>query len=183
MKTGVLVAELSRLHKRISTLEDYVKKIKAENFKDQSGLIDNKKTISNVFGKELGRSIRYNRSLSIISITIENLDEIRKIGKNGVADQLMLVCGEKIIKSVRKTDTPCKYGFNQFVIILPEVMLGLAKRVAVRVMKEVGLHLAPVFECNTNVKREFGKIKISCKVAEYRDEVTIDELLENAKKL
>lgn len=183
MRTMALVSELNRLNKEVAELRDYVEKIKKHNFKDDVGIIHSKKTINNIFKKEIRRAIRHNRPLSAIIITIDNFNEIVELGKDGVANQISLMFGESIQKTIRKTDIPCKHEMDKFIIFLPETGIGLSKKVGLRIMEKINFYLEPVFECNTNIERKWGKTKRTCRVVEYVDEVSVDEMAKTAEKI
>jgi diguanylate cyclase (GGDEF)-like protein len=83
--------------------------------------------------KEVERSLRYQLPLSLIMMDIDHYKEINDQYGHRVGDMVLTQIGQIIQNAVRKIDIACRYGGEEFVILLPETELEQAERVAERI--------------------------------------------------
>lgn len=83
---------------------------------------------------------RSNRSGVLSSLLLLDLDNFKSINDrygHRAGDQVLHAVGQIILQHVRGADVPCRYGGDEFAIILPEtprsVALGVAERICVSI--------------------------------------------------
>jgi len=69
---------------------------------------------------ELNRSQRYPSNFSVLYIDIDNFKHLIETYGKEVCDNVLKMLGEIIVMATRKTDCVCRYGPDEFAIILPE---------------------------------------------------------------
>jgi len=70
--------------------------------------------------KEMNRAVRYNKDMSIVLIDIDNFKIFNDTHGHGFGDTLLKRLGALIKELSRTEDIICRYGGEEFVMILPE---------------------------------------------------------------
>ena len=116
------------------------------------------------------RAIRYAEPLSIVMMDLDLLKSINDAYGHPAGDQAIRAISAVIRNTCRQTDVPCRYGGDEFAVILPETSREHALAFAERVMKAVqslSIILVPVDHAQT----QEGEA-----IAEVRDRITTGEL-------
>jgi len=86
---------------------------------------------------ELRRAKRSTRPLSIVMFDIDNFKRINdELGHLG-GDEILRAVGAQLTRVLRSTDVACRYGGDEFVILLPDTNLPGAERVAETLRREI----------------------------------------------
>ena len=83
--------------------------------------------------KEVERSLRYHLPLSLIMMDIDHYKEINDTYGHRVGDYVLTQISQIIQNAIRKIDVACRYGGEEFVILLPETDIEQANHVAERI--------------------------------------------------
>lgn len=97
----------------------------------------NKRYIEEELRKEIERSKRYSRPLSVMVLDLDNFKIINDILGHQYGDEVLKKIGENLKKSCRKVDTVGRFGGDEFVIILPETNLEKSIKVANKIIKNL----------------------------------------------
>ncbi len=128
--------------------------------------------------KELERSQRYHRPLSVIMLDIDHFKQVNDQFGHLVGDRVIVEVARRIQKALRSVDMACRYGGEEFAVLLPETTLMQAEMVASRLWKLVTRQ--------PTVSGELVlKITVSVGVATYQqsdETLTVDALLDRADK-
>lgn len=87
--------------------------------------------------KERERAGRYHHPTSLIML---DLDYFKKVNDNfghQTGDLVLQNLGKIRLEVVRQCDTPCRYGGEEFAVILPETGLCEAKNIAERIRQMI----------------------------------------------
>ena len=93
----------------------------------------NKRHFNNHLGSEMDRARRYQHDLSLIIMDIDNFKRHNDTYGHAEGDKVLTRLGEILNASVRSTDLACRYGGEEFVVILPDTPLAGATVVAERI--------------------------------------------------
>ena len=88
-----------------------------------------------VLSKELERAHRYNRPFSLIVLDLDNFKQCNDQFGHIEGDNILRIVGETAKELLRTTDSAFRYGGDEFVIVLPETILGSASTVAEKLRK------------------------------------------------
>lgn len=105
--------------------------------------------------REIAISRRYGTPLYLIIIDLDRLKTINDTYGHAAGNKALLFLGKAILKHVREEDIPCRWGGDEFVIILPYTEAGEALLVANRIMELVR---------KSEIDLGTGKIQISVSV-------------------
>ncbi|MGB9768589.1 MAG: diguanylate cyclase [Dictyoglomus turgidum] len=97
----------------------------------------NRRYIEEELRKEIERSKRYSRPLSVMVLDLDNFKIINDILGHQYGDEVLKKIGENLKKSCRKVDTVGRFGGDEFVIILPETNLEKSIKVANKIIKNL----------------------------------------------
>ena len=95
---------------------------------------------------EVYRAKRYNRFLSLIVIDVNHFKIINDNKGHEEGNKLIKEIADILIKNTRKSNIVCRYGGDEFVIILPETNYNDAKKLVLRlkevIYKKIGISIS-----------------------------------------
>ncbi|MEK7852145.1 MAG: diguanylate cyclase, partial [Deltaproteobacteria bacterium] len=109
---------------------------------------------------ELERTDRYNHTLSLIILDIDHFKHYNDTHGHPQGDELLRGLAELLRKSVRESDIPCRYGGEEFALILPETAKDAALALGERIRKAISEHPFPFREA-----QPMGTVSVSVGVA------------------
>ena len=118
--------------------------------------------------EELERAGRFQGRMSLIMIDIDHFKKMNDEFGHLLGDEMLRAVSSILKQQLRKMDMVCRYGGDEFAIVVPETTGESAMRVAEKLRRQVETHFFP------GVPRT---VTISCGVADYpahgvtRDEV------------
>jgi diguanylate cyclase (GGDEF)-like protein len=122
--------EHKKLLKRIAELEELVM------VDDMTGLY-NYRYFKEAFTNEIARAKRYDRPLSLIVVDVNGLKKVNDELGHNFGNIAIVNVSIVLRENTRKTNSVCRYGGDEFVVILPETTNKQAKALADRLKKKV----------------------------------------------
>jgi diguanylate cyclase (GGDEF)-like protein len=122
----------------------------------------NQKGFQDTIQKEFQRAKRYNRSLSLIMIDIDNFKVINDSHGHQAGDLVLKDLAECLKNAVRRTDILARYGGDEFAIILPDTEMKKSEMLLKRVLSAVENH-------DFRWKSKKINVKISCGISTTRE--------------
>lgn len=118
-----------------------------------------------VFNKEVYRAKRYDRNLSLIVIDINNFKSLNDTQGHATGNGIIKQIARLLVLNTRKSNIVCRYGGDEFVVILPETdneqTLKLANRlrtvVAYRTSVTISLGVSTFPDNGKTTKGLFNK--------------------------
>jgi diguanylate cyclase (GGDEF)-like protein/PAS domain S-box-containing protein len=89
---------------------------------------------------EVHRAIRYGRPVSTIFVDVDQFKSINDRYGHLQGDHVLRELGKLIVQSLRDVDIVCRYGGDEFVILLPETDAPMAQRTAEKILDAVRNH-------------------------------------------
>jgi len=86
--------------------------------------------------KEFQRAKRYNSSLALVSLDIDNFKKVNDQYGHPVGDKVLQALAKKLAPMIRSEDILARIGGEEFSILLPETSIDVAQRVAERIRIE-----------------------------------------------
>lgn len=129
--------------------------------------------------REIQKAARYQRPISIVLFDLDNFKRYNDRYGHLEGDQILRVVGGLIKKDLRTVDIPCRYGGEEFAVIMPETLTEQAQFVADRTRRVI-----------EDYRFSFAKMTISGGVATYPHHATTttallqaaEQALEQAKR-
>ena len=136
--------------------------------------VANRRSFAATIERENARSVRYGTVFSVLVIDIDHFKSINDHYGHLTGDSVLATVTSRIVSCLRSADLPCRYGGDEFVVLLPETGPESAIEVAERIRCAI---------VNDPVEMEGQNIRVSASIgiathdAEYTSdwEQLIDE--------
>ena len=97
----------------------------------------NRHKLDEALANEFERARRYKRPLSIVMIDMDGLKTINDTYGHPAGDAALKMVADVIRGQIRRVDMPARFGGDEFVVVLPEVELELAAKIAERICVKI----------------------------------------------
>lgn len=94
--------------------------------RDQLTGLYNRRYIEESFERELLRAKRNSLHLGVVMIDIDHFKRFNDTLGHAAGDALLRALGKFLLQNIRRSDIVCRYGGEEFLLILPETSLGIA---------------------------------------------------------
>jgi diguanylate cyclase (GGDEF)-like protein len=139
----------------------------------------NRLKLDNTLAIEFERARRYKRPLSMVMIDMDGLKTINDTYGHAAGDAALKLVAEVIRSHIRRVDVAARFGGDEFVVLLPEVELGLAVKIAERIFNKI----RPTEEHKDMISISGGIVQLSDDHASAEDFLrAADEALYRAKR-
>ncbi len=135
-----------------------------------TGLV-NRRHMLDWLNSELKRCERYRRRLCIIMFDVDHFKHFNDVYGHAAGDAVLVALGKLLPQIVRKVDMACRYGGEEFLLLLPETDLNQAMTVAENIRENVA---ALKIDCEGVV---LPQVTCSLGIASYPDHALKEEEL------
>ena len=101
-------------------LRDSERKYKDLSITDGLTQLYNSRHFHDRLTAEIERTVRYNHPLSILLLDIDNFKHYNDRYGHPAGNKVLVILGQVILESIRRSDTAFRYGGEEFTVILPE---------------------------------------------------------------
>lgn len=168
--------ELKDAHKDLLLLRKNLEEVREESIMDQLTGIGNRRHFDRSLDKALLNHKHAKQPLSLILADIDNFKLFNDQWGHQTGDQVLRLVALAIKSNVKVTDEPCRYGGEEFAIILPNTSLAQAHSVADRMRMTVSKREVIKRSTGDNL----GRITISAGVAMMAPDDTPQSILHRA---
>jgi diguanylate cyclase (GGDEF)-like protein len=133
----------------------------------------NRMDFSETLAREVERSRRHARLLSLVILDLDHFKRINDQFKHAAGDDLLCAVASELDRTVRKTDSVYRYGGEEFAILLPETNNESARVVIDRVRERFARKPLRGLE-------RLGIVTFSAGVATWDREESTDSLIDRA---
>jgi len=98
--------------------------------------IYNQRAMRELLRRELTLAKRRQTVLSVVYFDIDNFKEINDTHGHLKGDEVLKNVGLSLLNNIRDTDIPCRYGGDEYCLILPECSSNEAKNICNKIIKE-----------------------------------------------
>ena len=168
------VLEQARLKKEIRLAREKMARMAA---RDVLTGLHNRRYLFEALEREKARSDRHSRNLTVCMIDLDHFKRINDTHGHPAGDRVLSEIGKLLLRWARETDLPCRYGGEEFAVVLPETNLEGARIACERLRRMVAEH---GFEYEDLTL----KVTISIGIAFYDNTTkeTVSELINKADK-
>lgn len=108
-------------------------KLKQQSIRDPLTHLFNRRYLEESFERELARCKRRNLPLSLLMIDLDHFKKFNDTHGHPGGDALLADFGRLLRSLCRREDIPCRYGGEEFVMLLPECDIDCAKTRAITI--------------------------------------------------
>lgn len=146
--------------------------------KDPLTGLSNRRHFLEVAVREYKRNLRGRYRLSVMLLDIDHFKSVNDNFGHAVGDRTLQKVAATIVENVRDTDMACRYGGEEFAVLLPETDLLTAHQIGERLLRRIEGTTISVEGRALNVSASMG---IACMAGE--DALSFDVLLERADRM
>ncbi len=180
-KKGITVKPEDDLLRRLLEMEKENHHLKSLSQTDELTGFYNKRFLNNQLKIEITRTKRTGQPFCLMFIDLDNFKSINDTLGHAKGDEFLINVSRLICEKIRPTDFACRYGGDEFVIIMPATFLLDGISIAQR-WHDLILQVAAKMEVNVSSSIGIDEFDVACtlKAEEFLDKV--DKELYNAKK-
>jgi len=108
--------------------------------RDQLTGLYNRRAFQEYLKRDLAAAQRGHTPLCLIYFDVDGFKEINDSQGHLRGDEILATIGETLLSTCRETDIPCRYGGDEFCIILPNSVKDQANELALRLDSELKSH-------------------------------------------
>jgi diguanylate cyclase (GGDEF)-like protein/PAS domain S-box-containing protein len=126
--------------------------------------------------REIERARRFGHSLSVIMMDLDQLKSVNDTYGHAVGDQVLRTLADRLSQHVREFDILCRYGGDEFALLLPETDLFMAASVAERLRVSIA---------DEPMKTEGGLVPVTISLGVTKatpNTTNLEELLKSADR-
>jgi diguanylate cyclase (GGDEF)-like protein len=136
----------------------------------------NRRFFESSLGREAERSRRHRLTSSLLMLDLDGFKTLNDRFGHGMGDRVLQMLGELILRRLRAIDLPCRYGGDEFAVVLPDTDRTNACLTAERLRASVGRHFH-----QQPVRGSYLQFTVSVGVATYSEAcATVDALVQAA---
>jgi diguanylate cyclase len=160
----------------IKALQKELEEVRRQATRDSLTGLDNRSTFMNALEEAVERLADSGGELCVVLFDIDHFKRINDTYGHLVGDKVIRFVAELLRKNIKGKDTACRFGGEEFTLLLPDTPLLGARRLAENILKELaGSNLV-----RTGTREPLGKITLSAGVAICRGKENCTNLIERA---
>jgi two-component system cell cycle response regulator len=126
------VQALAMLREQLGLMQEQLATLQQQAITDALTQLHNKRHFSNSLETEMERTRRGQQPTSLILVDLDHFKSINDTFGHPVGDRVLIAAASILKSELRMIDIPCRYGGEEFAIILPSTPILTAIQVAER---------------------------------------------------
>jgi diguanylate cyclase (GGDEF)-like protein len=119
-----------------------VQQIREMSIRDGLTGLYNHRYFQEKLNEEMVKAGRYNKDLSLLLLDVDHFKKFNDTYGHQEGDKVLRIVSEVVQSTVRtKVDTACRYGGEEFAVILPESDVNVGKDLAERIRKNIASYI------------------------------------------
>lgn len=164
---------VEKMELEASDLRSKLRMARNKALRDQLTDLPNRLAYEERLEQEVPRIKRFKSPLSLLIWDVDHFKSINDRFGHAAGDKVLKTMGSSLASGLRQTDFVCRYGGEEFVMLLP----GADKEAALKVANILRLKIE---NCKFNSKGRPINITISCGISEFGDGDSPDAVFERA---
>lgn len=115
-----------RLQQQLMEIEQLQTQLREQVIRDPLTRLFNRRYLEETLSRELARAEREHQPLSLIMIDIDHFKSVNDSYGHAAGDRMLQALGTLLLNQTRYADVTCRYGGEEFCILMPGAMLEVA---------------------------------------------------------
>lgn len=116
----------SRLRQKLAEIQSLQTKLTEQAIRDPLTKLYNRRFLQETLTRELAQAMRTQKPLSVVIIDLDHFKRINDAHGHYAGDRLLEALGDLLRSYTRGSDVACRYGGEEFVIVMPGAPLDVA---------------------------------------------------------
>ncbi len=173
LRERIIIEERNRMEHALRESEQRYQEL---SITDDLTKLYNFRYLHEKLGTEIDRSRRYNRQISLLMLDVDNFKQYNDSFGHLEGDGVLIRLAEVIRSSLRRMDQACRYGGEEFVIILPETTGEQGYVIAERIREGIRQ------EAFTPAPGKVAQVTVSIGVAQLQPQEDMLHFIDRADK-
>jgi diguanylate cyclase (GGDEF)-like protein len=139
--------DLEQIYRQTSLLAQSEARLRELSVRDPLTGLYNRRYMQEALERELLRAQQKHLPFSLVMIDMDNLKIINDTFGHSGGDEALNQITRAILKTSRNVDVACRYGGDEFMLILPEMSLDMARKYAEQLRRTVAETRVYCAEC------------------------------------
>jgi diguanylate cyclase len=115
------------LHEQIEKIHDLQEKLREQANRDSLTGLFNRRYLEGTLDRELARCKREGAPLTMLMLDVDHFKLVNDTYGHQVGDEVLRVFGRLLAEHARAEDIVCRYGGEEFLLVLPKMPLTIAR--------------------------------------------------------
>lgn len=116
----------ARLVEKVLELTEELARARHSTYRDSMTGLPNRSLLRDRLEQSMALSARYRQQVALLKIDVDGFKHINDRLGEAAGDQLLQQVAQRLSGCVRRCDTVCRYGGDEFVVMLPEIASAAA---------------------------------------------------------
>jgi diguanylate cyclase (GGDEF)-like protein len=125
------------LHEQIEKIDDLREKLREQANRDSLTGLFNRRYLEGTLERERARCRREGAPLTMLMIDVDHFKTVNDDYGHQAGDEVLRVLGKLLLENARIEDIVCRYGGEEFLLVLPKMPLDIALDRAAQLLKMV----------------------------------------------
>lgn len=111
----------TRLRNELVSLAHQGAQANHDAYHDELTCLPNRRLLLDRLNQALGQAVRQHKQVVLMLLDLNGFKAVNDKYGHAVGDKLLQAVAERLVACIRSADTACRYGGDEFVIMLPEI--------------------------------------------------------------
>jgi diguanylate cyclase (GGDEF)-like protein/PAS domain S-box-containing protein len=122
-RTSLLESSVLDLQTALLEADALRKELREQAIRDPLTGLFNRRYLEETLTHEVARSVRARSPLSLLMFDMDNFKQLNDLFGHAMGDDVLKAVGRFVAKHVRAQDVVCRYGGDEFIVVMPETPL------------------------------------------------------------
>ncbi len=135
---------------------DLFREVRDNNLQDGLTGCFNRRHTLEVLASELRRSYRSRLPISVVILDLDHFKQVNDQFGHQAGDAVLAAVGKRLRETLRTSDIKCRYGGEEFMLVLPDTPLEGVRRVSEKVRRDIDALKVPWRDAAISVTTSVG---------------------------